>query len=215
MLFTTLRVATGGVVLYAQHLRRLAPAGPEACARFAAFARAAAPGVYALEVSAEVFRVTPRSGSRLQEGMPVAWATSPYADWAGPFPKPSSPNLYEPLRRPGVITLLTERAGEEIYESCSAAVLGWDGAALLCVPPDRPRVLSCAEAGLAARLALRPEPLLRSAPLALALVNAVKGCCPLSLPGRPPFPAPLGREIDAALERSAFRPLVAEGAPSD
>jgi hypothetical protein len=191
---TTLQVTAGGIPLRDLHLERLGNplhAGREAFERFAALA---VPGVYRLVLDGETLQVTPRGPSSLSDGTPVRFRPSPCAAMVGRFPKPLSPGPYDEVRTRGVATLLTTRDGAELLESCTAALLGWDGAAFVHPPDDRPRVWSTAEEAVRRHLPVRAAPLGALDRLPLLLVNAVAGPCPVALPDRPPVPAePIAR----------------------
>lgn len=206
MSYTLLRVVEDGVVLFEEHRRRLAPAGGRIATRFDDFARSATPGIYALRAGAGQLAVERRERSRLFDGMPVRWLVSPFAGRHGLFPKLPSPSEYDACRQACVSTLLTSANGLEIYESCSAAVVGWDGAQLVFAPEDRPRVDSTAERALRARVAFTAAPLLRDARLPLALVNAVAGLCLPVVPEREEFPEDACALVRAALAATARRP---------
>ena len=206
MTYTLLRVVEEGVVLYDEHRRRLAPGGGPIAVQFDAFARAAAPGIYALRAGADQLAVLPREQSQLFDGMPVRWVVSPFADRHGRFPKLPSPNEYDACRLPGVSTLLTSADRTEIFESCAAAVVGWDGARVVFVPEDRPRVDSTSLRALCGRLAFATAPLLCRSDVPLALVNAVAGICLPDIPGRAPFPGAARDLIRAVLTATARRP---------
>ena len=205
MRYTTLRVTASGVVLYEQHLERLAPEGPAALEAFARFAREARPGIYAVTVRGGTLAVEPRGGSALVAGMPARLVVSPFAAQRGAFPKPAPPSPYDAVRQPGVATLLTSADGSEIYESCVAAVLGWDGARFICVPEDRPRVASVAEAAVRAVLPHTRAPLRTADSTPLVLLNAVAGPCVVDT-GRPPPPPEVLEMLARVLERSTRRP---------
>ncbi len=205
MRYTTLRVTRVGIVLHDFHARRLAPEGPGALTAFARFAREAAPGVYALRVSGAALTAEPRAGSALAEGMPVRLAVSPCATGRGPFPKPAPPGPYDAVRQAGVATLLTSADGAEIYESCVAAVLGWDGARFVCVPDGRPRVASVAEAAVRAGLPWVAAPLRVEDAMPLVLLNAVAGPCTVAT-GRPSLPAAALDALRQVMKRSTRRP---------
>ena len=205
MRYTTLRVTRAGVLFYDRHAERLAPEGPEGLDAFARFAREAAPGVYAVRVSGAALEAEPRAGSALVEGQPVRLVASPFAGGRGAFPKPAPPNPSDAIRRLGVATLLTSPDGAEIYESCVAAVLGWDGARFVCVPGDRPRVISVAEAAVRAALPWTSAPLRADDTLPLVLVNAVAGPCAVAT-GRPPLPPDAVAALRGLMESSARRP---------
>lgn len=206
MSYTLLRVDAQGVALWEYHLRRLAldPAGP-ARAALAAFARAAAPGVYALSVDGGgALHVEPRAGSRLRDGMPTRFAPSPVSGGRGARPKPPPGGPYDGVRLPGVATLLTSPDGRELYEACAAALVAWDGVDLVCVPPDRPRVWSTAEQAIREHLAPRVAPLAPGG-LPLLLVNAVKGTCAVQGASQG-FPEPARARIEGLLRALAGRP---------
>ncbi|MCU0484213.1 MAG: hypothetical protein MUC54_08115 [Chloroflexi bacterium] len=205
MNYTTLRVDAAGVVLYEGHAARLAPAGPRARADFRRFAATAAPGVYAVRAAADGLRVEALAGSRLAGGQPVRFRVSPFAGRRGAFAKPGPPSAYDAVRLPGVATLLTSADGGEIYESCVAAVLGWDGARLVRVPEDRPRVASLAEAAVCSALPWTRAPLRVADALPLVLVNAAAGPCTVQT-GRPAVPAELLARMDRAIEGLTRRP---------
>jgi hypothetical protein len=206
-------VTERGVALWDFHtqMRRLALGhGTVPFDAVARFAREAAPGVWALWVDEEAgLRVEPRPGTRLRDGMPVRYLPSPLDSGAGQIPKPLPPGPYAPLRLDGTATLLTSPDGTEIYESCSAAVLGWDGSHVVCAPADRPRVWSTAEAairehfGALARVCEAPIPP-RGMPL--LLVNAVKGTCTVAAPGCGEFPASIRIEIEDLFGSLTRRP---------
>jgi hypothetical protein len=204
--YTLLRVVADGIVLYEQHRARLAPAGRRVVAQFERFAGAAAPGVYALRAGGGQLAVLSRDGSRLFDGMPVRFAPSPFRDRSGPFFKPASPSPYDALRVPGMSTLLTSADGEEIYESCAAAIVEWDGGQLVLPPGDRPRVDSTAERALRAGAACRTAPVRRESTLPLALVNAVVGVCLPEVEGRAPFPRAARELIESVFAASVRRP---------
>ncbi len=205
MTYTTLRVTGAGVVLHDFHVDRLAPEGAAGRAAFARFAREARPGIYAVTVTGGELRAERRAGSRLADGLPVRFAVSPFAAGRGGFPKPAPPSPYDGMRRPGVATLLTSSDGDEIYESCVAAVLGWDGARFVCAPDDRPRVASVAEAAVRSALPSVPAPLRAGDRLPLVLLNAVAGPCTVRT-GRPPAPGVALALLAGLLERSTRRP---------
>jgi hypothetical protein len=140
-------------------------------------------------------QATPPSASRLYDTMPVRSLPSPAIDRDGPFPKPRSPGLYGQVRMPAIATLLTSSNGSEIYESCSAAVVSWDGSSIVCVPQTRPRVWSTSEAAIRDHLPVRDAPISTRSD-AILLVNAVKGTCALSDPHSRAFPPEVRREID-------------------
>jgi hypothetical protein len=195
--YTLLKVTAEGVALYHHHVRRhVLHEDAPALAQFAEFVYGAAPGVWAVWSYPGGVRAEPRGGTRLRENMPVRYQVSPIAHRIGPMAKPPSPCCYDLVRAAEVATLLTSPDGSEIYEACSAAVLGWNGTRLVCAPRDRPRVWSTAEAAIGEHLAVREQPILvRGMPL--VLVNAVKGTCSIAGPERPEFPAGVRHEMDA------------------
>ena len=201
MPYTLLKVTESGVVLLEYHLRRLGLSDGERTARkvFAHFLREAPAGVWAVRVVAfDGIEATRRPGSRLFDGMPTRLAPSPIASHAGTIPKPASPSPFDAVRLPGVATLLTSPNGREIYEACSASVIGWDGAQLVCVPSDRPRVWSTTEAAIREHLQVREGPIgVESMPI--LLVNAVKGTCAVAGPSSLSFPEKVRGDIEALL----------------
>jgi hypothetical protein len=203
--YTTLRVTVAGVVLHDFHVERLAPEGPAGLAAFARFARDATPGAYGVVVAGDELRAERRAGSSLVEGMPVRFAVSPFTERRGAFPKPAPPSAYDDVRCPGIATLLTSADGNEIYESCVAAVLGWDGTRFVCVPEDRPRVASVAEAAVRAMLPFVRAPLRTDDRLPLILLNAVAGPCVVGT-GRPPVPADAVMLLTQVMLRFTRRP---------
>ena len=202
MHYTLLRVTSAGIVLREYHVRRLELGESAAAAEaFARFAAEAMPGVWAVWVEGpEGIRVERRAGTRLHDGIAVRIAPSPAADRSGPFPKLSSPSPYDEVRVDGVATLLTSPDGAEIYEACSAAVLGWDGERVVCVPGDRPRVWSTAEAAVRERLPVTEAPIPVRATMPILLVNAVKGTCGMDAPGRDAFPVDVRSGLDHLFE---------------
>jgi hypothetical protein len=192
-------------MLYDFHVERLAPEGVAGLAAFARFAREAAPGVYSIVLADAELRAERRSGSQLVEGMPVRLGVSPFASQRGAFPKPGPASAYDGVRLPGVATLLTSSDGSEIFESCVAAVLGWDGTHFVGVPEDRPRVASVAEAAVRATLPFVRSPLRTGDRLPLILLNAVAGPCTVSA-GRPPVPAAAVMLLTQVMQRFMRRP---------
>ncbi len=193
-----MRLVRNGVVLGSYHRRRLGlELGGEASAKFARLARESAPGVWAVTAQGDRVVAEPRGDSRLADGMPVRFAISPVSGSTGALPKPEPGGAYEAVREPGVATLLTSADGREILEACVAAVVGWDGKRVVCVPAERPRVWSCAEQAIREHLEYRERPLRADSDEPLLLVNAVKGACEVSAPGRAPFPAKARQSLDA------------------
>lgn len=200
-LFTTVRVIAQGVVLLEEHRRRFA-ADPVALAGFDDFARIAEPGSYSVRFAAGAITTERRARSRLVEGMPTRVMPSPLA-----APIEKDPGPYGSVRAPGVTTLLTDPSGEELWESCVAAVVGWRDGRFLLVPSDRPRVRSVTEAALRHRFSYHEEPLLvRDLTTPLLLLNAVAPTAEVAIPGRPAFPTGPRRELEAFLWTTAARP---------
>lgn len=207
MRYSLVRVTSAGVVLCDYHARRFAPYGEHARAAFLRFAAAAAPGIWAVSVDeGGALRTEARSRTRLFDDMPVRWRCSPVLDRTGRFPKPSSPSPYDAVRREGVATLLTSANGREVFEACSAAVLGWDGDRWVCPPADRPRVWSTAEQAVREHMSASEAPLAVVAPLPLLLVNAVKGACTIAAPDRDPLPPRAVAEIEHLFAALTLRP---------
>ncbi len=206
MPYTLLRVTERGVVLLDYHVRRL-ELGNESAARaaFLRFARGAAPGVWSVWSGPGGLRTEPRAGSRLRDGMPARLVRSPVLDRADPLAKSSPPSPYDAVRVEEVATLLTSADGQEILESCSAAVVAWVGGFFVCVPRDRPRVWSTAEAAIRDHLEPR-EAAIPASSDALLLVNAVKGTCVLGGPHSRAFPAIARQQIEELLESLTWRP---------
>lgn len=199
MRYTLLRLTDRGIVLCAYHERRLGlGAGGAARDAFRRFADASEPGVWAVHLGeAGDSLAERRAGTRLHEGMAIRFAPSPVADRAGPLPKPSSPSPYDAVREDGVATLLTSPDGAEIYEACSAAVLGWDGGRIVCVPAGRPRVWSTAEHAVREHMAVVEAPILTASAAPLLLVNAVKGTSVIADRARAEYPP----DVRAGIER--------------
>jgi hypothetical protein len=204
--YTSLLVTEAGVVLYEAHARRLAPDGGAARLRFDGFAATAAPGAYALLDDGARLDVRPRPGTALRDGMPTRVLPSPLAGSGGAIPKPPPPGPYAALRAPGIATLLASRDGAELWEACVAAVVSWDGARLVLVPEDRPRVASVAEAAVRAGFPHAVAPIAAGGGAPLLLVNALKGTCTVAAPGRAPFPERVRAELDGLIAATARRP---------
>ena len=198
--YTTLRVTEAGVVLYAAHRERL---GSDTQLAFDRFAATATPGVYAVSAEGGVLDVVRRAGSRLFDGIPTRHLPSPLAPGRGALAKPAPPCPYDAVRTQGCATLLTDESGAEILESCSAAVLTWDGRALVAAPEDRSRVASTAEGAILARLSFRRAPRLVKDAAALILVNAVALTC---LPQGSTFPSAVRAQLDEVLGNTTRRP---------
>jgi hypothetical protein len=194
--YTLLKVTAAGIVLRDYHARRLTDS-PASRAAWRHVAAAMTPGVWAVWTDADGrWHTEPRDGSRLYDGIVTRQLPSPIGPPAVVTPKPRPPCAYDAVRRNGMATLLTDPGGVEIYEACVAAVVGWDGHRIVSVPAGRPRVWSTAEWAVREHLAVREAPIRAGGDLSLLLLNAVKGCCELSAPGRPPFPAAVRREIE-------------------
>jgi hypothetical protein len=213
MTYTRLRLAAGGIVLCRYHERRLA-LDADGGAAFARFARTSAPGVWVVWTDAAgLLHARPGGASALRDGMPVRWATSPLAGGRGPVPKSGAPSVYDALRVADVETILLSGDGREVYESCRAAALGWDGERIVCVPHDRPRIWSTTETAVREHLPVLEAPLPVTADLPLLLVNAVVGTCAPALPGRPPFPPPARQAIEGLLAALTAWPAGAAETP--
>lgn len=201
MSYTALKVTETGVVLFDAHRRRLGVAYEAA---FDAFAATAEPGIYGLRGVDGRLESTRRDRSRLFEGIPVRFLPSPIADRRGPQVKTPSPSPWDAVRQDGVATLLTSPDGAELYESCTASVLAWDGATLIAPPDDAPRIASVTEAFLLARHPHRRATIRRDAGWALVLVNAVAGVCVTALDA-PPFPTEVLSALRDTLAASTRR----------
>lgn len=197
MSYTTLRVLPAGVVLFDAHRARLGNSANDA---FDDFSRIATPGLYSLTFLEGVLTVTPRPASRLEDGQPTRTLVSPIATSTGPQTKRASPSPWDTVRAPGVATLLTNALGTELYESCVAAVVAWNGEALVLVPELAPRVDSTAEHFMATHWPHVRAPIAPDHP-ALLLVNAVT----LALPRASLFPARLRAELEHGLHATAKR----------
>lgn len=152
------------------------------------FARAVTPGVYRVTWNGAALEHELRPASRLLEGMPTRFVVSPFAEREGRFPKPRPPSAYDGVRVPGVASLLTSVDGRELYESCSASLVAWDGSEVVLVPSRAPGVASLAEDAVADGLAHRRAVLEVESQWPLLLINAVAGTCGLEVPGRRAFP---------------------------
>jgi hypothetical protein len=195
--FTALRVTPGSSIpLFDGHVRRL---GEESRGALRHFASLAAEGVYRVSWDGVQLTTKLRGPSRLKEGMPTRFAISPFAGQRGRFPKPGPPSPYEGVRVEGVSTLLTDAAGEELYESCLASVVAWDGESLVLTPEDAPAVASVAEAEVGEKLPVRRAKILVRSAWPLLLINAVAPTCQVSVPGRAVFPADQRAKLEALL----------------
>lgn len=205
MSWTVLRVVDEGVVLRDFHAARFAGESAPVRASFERFAAESVPGIYALEAAGGVLHVHARSASRLVDGMPVRLVVSPLQAHAGPRAKAPPPGPYASVRVDGVCTLLTSPDGTELYESCTASLVAWNGAQLVLVPADRPRVASTSEAALRAFGTCASRPLWCASAEPLAVVNAVKGCCRIDVPGRDGFPQAAVARVDEVLRAATRR----------
>jgi hypothetical protein len=205
MPYTLLRVTDAGVVLLDYHMRRL-KLEDDSLARkaFFRFARDPLPGIWAVWTDLACgIRTELRPASRLREGMPTRTVASPVLDQPGQFAKTSSPSIYDSVRQKDIATLLTSADGLEILEACCAAVIGWDGKSIVCVPHDRPRVWSTAEAAICDHLPVR-KATISTASNALLLINAVKGTCAPAQGGA--FPSQVRHTIEALFTSLTKRP---------
>lgn len=203
--YTSLRATEDGVLFYDQHLARFKrAAGAEGEKAFRDFAENVRPGAWSLRFDEGGLTVKAMPGSRLFDGMPAVLRPSPLAPGSPALEKPAPPGPYAPLRIDGVSVLLSSLDGGEIWESCSAAVLAFDGRGLIHPPDDRPRVRSTAEAHLRSLLPMRAAPV-PSDCRALLLVNAVKGACLLEPPRSGEFPAALLETVRTIVSVSARR----------
>lgn len=203
MIWTALRVTPSGVVLFDEHLRRLAPAGEKFLRAFQHFAATAEPGAWIVRADGHAVS-SERFSSALADDAPTQTLVSPYAALVGAFPKRARPSRYHDLRVPGVVTLLSSPDGTELYESCAASLVGWDGNKLVLVPERSPRVDSTSEHFLSRHFDCVRASIRVDDPRPLLVVNAVKGTCTLSSP-RSKFPDAVRQRIDAAFEASARR----------
>lgn len=185
-----------GLPLFTQHVRRL---GDDARGALRHFASQAQPGVYRLWWNGAQLETLKLPGSALREGMPTRFAVSPFAGQRGRFSKPAPPSAYDGVRLDGVATLLTDTAGVELYESCRASLLAWDGASLVVPPEDVPSVRSVTEAEVLASFAVRRATLPAVSEWPLLLLNAVEGTCGITVDGRAPFPPDVRATLDAVL----------------
>jgi hypothetical protein len=203
--YTALLVTDRGVVLYAQHLARLAPEGPAVLAAYQQFAQTAAPGAYALRADNDRLTVTPRPPSALFDGMPSRFLISPFSNQASSFPKPAPPSLYDAVRLRGVATLLTSPDGDELYEESFSSVIAWNGQRLITPPEDRPAVRSSALDALLEAGILGHQALAINSNQPLALVNAVAGIVVPDVSGRDAFPAEIKERVARIFDRTCAR----------
>lgn len=195
--YTVARVTESATVpLLRHHVARL---GDDAAAALRELAARAPSGMYRLWWDGERLESQRVEGSALREGMPVRFAVSPFVASGGRFAKPSPPSLYDTVRVPGVATLLTNSAGNELFESCRASLVAWDGASLVLPPDDVPAVRSVAEAEVVRSFAPRRATLAVQSDWPLLLLNAVAGTCAITAPGRAAFPPDVRARLDTAL----------------
>ncbi|MDP1918405.1 MAG: hypothetical protein Q8L14_19315 [Myxococcales bacterium] len=198
--YTVLRVAEDFTIpLMHRHAERLGEGAFAALTHFVSLV--VDPGVYRVTWDGRQLSTLRRPASRLSEGMPTRRMVSPMAAQRGRFPKPAPPSPYDGVRLDGVSTLLTNGAGDELYESCSATLVAWDGEGLVLPPEDAPAVASVAEAAIAANEPVRRRPLAADGTWPLLLVNAVAGTCAIDVPGRGIFPADVRARLTALLAR--------------
>ena len=190
MSYTVLRIGEAGVVLFDGHRSQSPGPAPRRRRRFCdsrpTRSRVSTPSLFATALSTCRRGRAPRSST----GCRFIFLPSPAACAAHPLHKSPPPNGYSAVRLPGVATLLTSEDGGEIYKSCAAAVVAWDGE-LLAPPPDRPRLWSTAMEAVARLLPVRSAPLRVDSAQPLALLNAVAGVVLPEVPGREPFPEPI------------------------
>jgi hypothetical protein len=195
--YTVLKLTDArSIPLFEGHVGRLGEAARGALRAFAAHAE---PGIYRVMWRDEQLQPVKLARSRLVEGMPTRLAVSPFAGHVGAFAKPAAPSPYDTVRMDGVATLLTDLAGAQLYEACSAGLLAWDGTSLVLPPEEVPRVASLAEAAVIAHCAHRRAPLQVADAWPLLLLNAVVGTCAVEVVGRAPFPEGVRAQVDAAL----------------
>jgi hypothetical protein len=195
--YTVLRVTSAGTIpLMARHVERLGFRSEHSLRQFA---QTAPFGIYRVTWDGTTLSPIPRGPSKLFDGMSTRWCVSPYASRQGRFPKPMSPSGYDALRAEGVATLLTDAGHHELFESCSAAVVAWDGSSLVLVPQEVPAVASVAEQEIAAHCAHRRARILKGDGWPLLLVNAVVGTCAVTMDGHHPFPVELRAVIHRLL----------------
>ena len=205
--YTTLLVTDAGVVLYEAHARRLAPDGGAARARGStASRRRRRPARTRSSTTARGSTSGRAPAPRCATACRPASSRRRSRGAAGAIPKPPPPGPYAALRAPGVATLLASPDGAELWEACVAAVVSWDGARLVLVPEDRPRVASVAEAAVRAGF---PHAVgadrgrrRRAAPAR----ERAEGTCTVAAPGRAPFPERVRAELDGLIAATARRP---------
>lgn len=192
--YTVLRVTEQFTIpLLQRHAQRLGGEALGALRHFISFV--VAPGVYRVTWDGRQLSTLELPGSRLLEGMTTRALTSPFASVAGRFPKQGSPSPYDAVRMNGVSTLLTDASGTEVFEACSAAVVAWNGSALVLPPENRPAVASLAEAAIATHEQVVRAPIRLAESWPLLLVNAVTTCVPKGSS----FPAMIRERLAALL----------------
>lgn len=215
MRYTLLSSRPQGIVLCQYHLRRLGLSEPDsrhaggrsARAVLSGWCRDQDAGTWAVTIDdAGELKIEARPETSLRDGMPVRFEPTPMRNLRGAIPKPPSPSPYDAVRLKSRATLLTSVDGTEIYEACRAAVLGWDGERVVCVPRDRPRVWSTSEAAVREHLLVRETPIAVDSAMPILLVNAVKGPCTLDLPTRRPFPEPVRKRIERLFDELTHYP---------
>lgn len=157
------------------------------------------PGVFRVTFDGAVLRVEQRPGSRLLENMPSRFVVSPYVERVGRFAKPAPPSAYDGVRVSGVSTLLTSADGRELYESCSASLVAWDGAGVVLVPFAAPGVASLAEEAVAEVVPHRRAVLAVKSEWPLLLINAVAATCGVVVEGRDAFPGEVREQLQRVL----------------
>lgn len=197
--YTVLRVTEGYVIpLLERHAARL---GGSALGALNHFRSLTDPGLYRVTWDGRQLSTLKLPGSRLKEGMPVRLLPSPFIGQQRRFTKPSPPSPYDSVRVDGVATLLTSADGSELYESCSATIVAWDGSSIVLAPEAVPAVASLAEAAIAAHEPITRRPIAAGGDWPLLLVNAAIGSCAPTIAGRVAFPADVRTRLDALLIR--------------
>lgn len=194
--YTVLRVADARVPLLEEHVQRLGEASRGPLRHFAAQAEG---GVYRVTWDGMELKTERRPESRLKEGAPTRLVVSPVAGQRGRFAKPAPPSPYDSVRVEGITSLLTDAAGEELYEACVASIVAWDGTSLVLPPEEVPAVASVAEARIASQLSARRARILVDSDWPLLLINAVVLTCEVNIPGRRSFPPTVRARLDALL----------------
>lgn len=197
--YTVLRVTEAYVIpLLHRHAVRL---GVDAVGALNHFRSLTDPGLYRVTWDGRQLTTLKLPGSRLREGMPVRLLPSPFVGQHRRFTKPSPPSPYDTVRVDGVATLLTSADGSELYESCSATIVAWDGSSIVLAPEEVPAVASLAEAAIAEHEPIRRRPIAAANDWPLLLVNAAIGSCAPTIAGRSVFPADVRVRLDALLSR--------------